>query len=300
MRPMASALSRLRRASATPCSSGTLGVRRRRAPWHPAPRRWLSAGGCPTPAQPLVCHADVPAVPAHLARLAPRAQALPAPGPARGALPGPRSPPTAEARPGLHACTDSRGARRRPGARTTAGPRQARRARVAGAWASRAPAPGRRPLPRRLAKAPTAVPASRWQAQGRRCKRSRPCAPVGTTPTRAWWPWRVRCGGVCGPWPRRCPSHPQPPDPHAHPATPRLPAGLGRDAAPGGWHPRRRAEPAGRRGPRWRPAPDGRQEGGNQSTASSRITRRLCLAPPLPMDVVQEDEDHAKKSVAHS
>jgi len=30
------------------------------------------------------------------------------------------------------------------------------------------------------------------------------------------------------------------------------------------------------------------------------INRRLLLAPPLPMDVVQEDEENAKKSVATS
>ena len=33
-----------------------------------------------------------------------------------------------------------------------------------------------------------------------------------------------------------------------------------------------------------RQAPDGRTEGGNQPTESSRITRRLVLAPTLPMD----------------
>ena len=52
--------------------------------------------------------------------------------------------------------------------------------------------------------------------------------------------------------------------------------------------------------PRARPAPDGGTEGGSQPTESSRLTRRLCLAPPLPMDVVHEDEGNAKKSVAHS
>jgi len=35
--------------------------------------------------------------------------------------------------------------------------------------------------------------------------------------------------------------------------------------------------------PRARQAPDGRKEGGNQSTESRRITRRLFLAPALPM-----------------
>jgi hypothetical protein len=33
---------------------------------------------------------------------------------------------------------------------------------------------------------------------------------------------------------------------------------------------------------------------------SSWITRRVFLAPSLPMDEIQEDEAHAKKSRAHS
>jgi hypothetical protein len=52
--------------------------------------------------------------------------------------------------------------------------------------------------------------------------------------------------------------------------------------------------------PRARQAPDGRKEGGTQSTDISMINRRLLLAPPLPMDVVQEDKENAKKSVANS
>ena len=36
--------------------------------------------------------------------------------------------------------------------------------------------------------------------------------------------------------------------------------------------------------PRPRPAPDGRTEGGPQSTDSSRLNRRMLLAPSLPMD----------------
>ena len=36
--------------------------------------------------------------------------------------------------------------------------------------------------------------------------------------------------------------------------------------------------------PRPRQAPDGRKEGGTPSTESSRINRRVFLAPPLPME----------------
>src|SRR5206468_3146069 len=38
--------------------------------------------------------------------------------------------------------------------------------------------------------------------------------------------------------------------------------------------------------PRARQAPDGRQAGGSQPTESSRLTRRLFLAPALSMDAV--------------
>ena len=40
-----------------------------RAAWGPAPRRWLAAVVCPTPAQPMVFQASVRAVSAHQARL---------------------------------------------------------------------------------------------------------------------------------------------------------------------------------------------------------------------------------------
>jgi hypothetical protein len=41
--------------------------------------------------------------------------------------------------------------------------------------------------------------------------------------------------------------------------------------------------PTGILGPRVRPAPDGRQEGGSHATASSRSNRRLVLAPAFPL-----------------
>jgi transposase len=40
-----------------------------RAPWHPAPLRWLSEVGCPPPAQPMVFQEDVRAVHEHPERL---------------------------------------------------------------------------------------------------------------------------------------------------------------------------------------------------------------------------------------
>ena len=51
--------------------------------------------------------------------------------------------------------------------------------------------------------------------------------------------------------------------------------------------------------PRARQAPDGPTEGGSHPTASSRITRRLVLAPALPMTKGQREEAQGKKSVAN-
>ena len=68
---------------------------------------------------------------------------------------------------GLTPAESSRGERRRQGGSTQPGPSQARRARVQGAWASRSPAPGRRPLQRRLAKLPKPSQDGRGKAQVR-------------------------------------------------------------------------------------------------------------------------------------
>ena len=48
--------------------------------------------------------------------------------------------------------------------------------------------------------------------------------------------------------------------------------------------------------PRARQAPDGGKEGGSQPTDTSRINRRLLLAPPLPMYGGQKHHDDLKKS----
>jgi hypothetical protein len=67
----------------------------------------------------------------------------------------------------------SSGERRRQGASTPAGPTQARRALVEGAWADRSPAQVSRPRPRRLENLPHPRQAISWQAPGRRCPRFR-------------------------------------------------------------------------------------------------------------------------------
>jgi transposase len=133
-----------------------------RAPWGPAPLRWLAEVVCPTPAQQIVFQAYVRAVTAQTARLPRLAQArhdhvhtgrLPPVVAALQALRGVQvtvavtrvaalGDLTRVANPrqllkdlGLIPSEYSRGERRRQGAMTTAGNPQARRALVAGAWA---------------------------------------------------------------------------------------------------------------------------------------------------------------------
>jgi transposase len=133
-----------------------------RATWIPAQLRWRAEGVCPTPAQPLVLHADVRAVTEHTARLPRLEQARHArvtawrvrpvlaalqavrgvPCPVAVTLVAERGDLTRFAHPsalmkcwGLLPAASSTGERRRPGAMTTADNTQARRARVEGAWA---------------------------------------------------------------------------------------------------------------------------------------------------------------------
>jgi transposase len=178
-----------------------------RAHGSPAHLRWLRAGVCPTPAQPMGLQADVQTVtaqPARLQRLAParRAQGhtwrVPPVAEALQALRGVQCtvavPPVAARgartrvhtpRPRMHSLgvtpSDSAsGPRRQPGSLTTPGNTQARRALVAGAGASRSPAQGSRHLPQRLATLPAALQAISGQAQGRLCTRDRPVMAKGT------------------------------------------------------------------------------------------------------------------------
>ena len=169
----------LRALKAAPCQRTAL-LRRHarrapgRAPWRPAHRRWLSEGVGPTPTPPRVCPASVRAGTDHPARLARLAPARTDQGPTwrlapvGDALPARRGGPCPVAvtpvaargartrfdppRPLRHSrgCTPSAyatGARRPPGGSTTTGHRPARRALVAGAWASRSPANSSRHRP---------------------------------------------------------------------------------------------------------------------------------------------------------
>ena len=178
-----------------------------RAHGSPAHLRWRSEGVCPTPAPHMVLQADVQTVTARTARLGRLERELHAQGhtwrfaPVVEAFQALRGVPCTVAgttvadlgdltrcdtpRPlmhdrGLTPSASSRGGRRQPGSMTTTGKTHARRALVAGAWASRSPATGSRPLHLRLAKLPTALQALSWQAQVRRCTRDRQLMATGT------------------------------------------------------------------------------------------------------------------------
>jgi transposase len=171
-----------------------------RANWSPAHLRWLSAGVCPTPAQPIVLQEYVHAVTAHTERLQRLAQAL------QEHVQAWRLPPVVEALQALRGvqCTGavipvaalgdltrcdhprermkflglipseySSGERRQQGAITQAGNPHARQALVEGAWAYRSPAKVSRHLQLRLEQPPKALQDISWKAQVRLCHRYR-------------------------------------------------------------------------------------------------------------------------------
>jgi transposase len=169
-----------------------------RANWSPAHLRWLREVVCPTPAQHMVFQEDVQTVTEQTERLGRLALEL------HAQVQTWRLPPVVEALQALRGvpCTVAvttvaalgdltrcdhprqrmhdlgltpseyaRGARRQQGRMTKTGHTHARRALVAGAWASRYPATVSRHLQRRLEKLPTAIQASSWKAQVRLCTR---------------------------------------------------------------------------------------------------------------------------------
>ena len=274
-----------------------------RAHGRPAPRRWPSAGGWPTPAPPLVCQADgqtVTAQPARRGRLerarhepgntgrfAPGVEALQA---RRGVQVTGAVTTVAERgdrtrvehpRPLLHErgrtpAASARGGRRQQGGMTQTGHTPARRARVEGAGASRYPATVRRPRPRRLATRPTALQALRWQAQGRLCQRSRQRMATGQ-----------QAQQVVGAIARDLSAFRWAMAPPVAGA-PNASRGRGVDAPVQGFHPCSAdtpprcgvprggvMRPTGPLGPSLRPAPDGCQSGGSQPPASRVINRRV-------------------------
>ena len=170
------------------------------ATWGPAPRRWLSAGVCATPAQQIVCQEYVRAVDEHTERRQRLEQArheqvhtwrLQPGGEALQALRGVQftaavtsiaelgeltrfdNPRQLMSYLGLPPSESSSGERRRQGSITKPGNTHARHALVEGAWAYRYPAKVRRHLHLRPEKRPKAVQEIRWTAHVRLCTRDR-------------------------------------------------------------------------------------------------------------------------------
>ena len=215
------------------------------ATWGPAHRRGRRDVGGPTPAPHMVLQADVRAVTAHTARRPRLAHALHAhvqagrvppvvealqawrgmpwtvavtTGAARGDVTRVEPPrPLMQSR-GLSPAADAPGARRRPGAMTQAGHPPARRALVAGAWASRSPANGSRHAQRRRATPPNSSQDLSWNAPGRRGQRDRRRSARGqhATPVvvasareRVGCRWAMAQQGPVTPYPRDEPcTHP--------------------------------------------------------------------------------------------
>jgi transposase len=180
-----------------------------RATWGPAHLRWLSEVVCPTPAQQIVFQEYIRAVNEHTERLerleqeltdqvetwrlAPVVEALQA---LRGVQFTVAVTTVAELGDltrfdnprqlmnylGLTPSEYSTGERRRQGGITKTGNTHARRALIAGAWASRYPATISRHLQLRLEKVPKPIQDMSWKAQVRLCKRYRQLSARGKNP----------------------------------------------------------------------------------------------------------------------
>ena len=142
----------------------------------------------------------------------------------------------------------STGERRRQGSMTTAGNTHARRALVAGAWASRYPAKVRHHLQLRLEKLPKPLQDISWKAQVRLCNRSRRLIARGKQAKQVvvaiarelvGFLWAIATEVPVTPSPHR------PMDGQRNPSWSKWPMCIGRDAAPVWCHPRRREETYG-------------------------------------------------------
>lgn len=271
-----------------------------RATWGPAHLRWRSAVIGPTPAQPIVFQEDLRAVSAHTERLprlaqerqdpvntwrlAPLVDALQAlrgvqctmavtTVAARGDLTRGDHPRPLMASRGLTPAASSRGERRRQGSLTQAGHTQARRALVAGAWASRDPANVRRHLPLRLEPPPNAIQDIRGKAHVRLCQRDRQRMARGQHADQAVVAMASELVACMGAMATEVPV-----------LLEKVPGVLARSdstAIPGEETPPRcgatldRVKKRNALAPRLRQAPDGGQSGGTQSTNISRINRRV-------------------------
>jgi transposase len=175
----------------------------------------------------------------------------------------------------------SSGARRRQGTITKAGQTHARPALVEGAWVYRYPAQVSRHWHRRLEHRPQPSQNLRWKAQVRlwqrfQCLRARGQhahqVVVALARELAGFLWAIAKQG------------PVTPERNSRPGF----QGPWEEAQPQGAVPLDGVtRPAGILVPRRRPAPDGPTSGGRPPPEISVINRRVFLAPPLPLDNVQ-------------
>jgi transposase len=207
-----------------------------RATWGPAHLRWLSEVVCPTPAQPIVFQEYLRAVSEHTARLqrleqelkdqvktwrlAPVVDALQAlrgvqctmavtTVAALGDVTRFDNPRPLMAYRGLTPSESSSGERRRQGSITKAGHTHARRALVAGAWASRDPAKVSRHLHCDSNNSPKLSKTSVGKPRSGCVNAPADSSHEANTPTWSRWPLHGSWPESCGPLPSRCRSHPQ-------------------------------------------------------------------------------------------
>jgi len=131
-------------------------------------------------------------------------------GAALGALPRFAPPRALRQGLGLLPAASASGARRPQGARTPAGTTPARRARVAGAWASRSRAQVRRHGPRRRAPPPSFSRLAAGQPKAGGAHAPAPWGPAAHRPTSSPWLWPGPARAACGPGPTSGRSPPQP------------------------------------------------------------------------------------------
>jgi Transposase IS116/IS110/IS902 family len=243
-------------------------------PRGPGPRRWLSAVVWPTPVHPIAFHEDVRAMNAHTTRLQRLDQDL------QDRVTSWRLPPTVEALQalrgvqataavtivaelgdltrfesfrelmqflGLMPSAYTSAEQRRQGAITQAGHTQARRALVAGAWASHSPAKVSRHRQRRLEKPPKFLQEIRGKAQGRLWKRYRQLRARGQHATVVTVAMAREWAGFMWAIAQQVPVTLEGPDSARHSDELRAgwPPCIGRDTAPVWGHPRQRYEARG-------------------------------------------------------
>jgi transposase len=187
---------------------------------------------------------------------------------------------------GLTPSAYASGERRRQGTITKAGHTHARRAWVEGAWADRSPAKVSRHLQRRLETLPKTIQDISWKAPRRLCQRYRRLIARGKHAHQVVVAIARELVAFMWAIAKEVPLIPSTPSPYWPGTAQQNDFNTPSEAA----QPRGGAtldgvkRPAGLLVPRVRQAPDGCTSGGRQPTDSSRINRRILLAPALPMN----------------